>query len=381
MVVAFGVFGAYYAMGTQEGIRDTKKQLADHQYEVLARNAALAGYNESKQGLAEDFNNTDGPFSGAYDDADYSVTLMRNGSIVKIVSEGIAYDENGDEVTFHIIAEIEQEYVSTIADEAPPYMQYALLTEDDLSLNGDILTDLYVQGDEENTLNANMHTNGNLSIRGNSVEVRGFGTFVGSGSASPSSALYNSFQPNYNPTGDPTAQQTTEVEIPVFDAATFVSKVSVDQTTVGDESISSDLDLGGTRDDPYIWYIDGNLFVTGNTQLSGYVMFIVDGNVTFTGNMTAGESGYDGGDESSIALYASGSVSLGGNTEVYGQIYAGGDVALLHGTTTVNGSVTTLGAGQLRGTPQIYYRQASPALTTIFQDPETRIQLISYSEW
>jgi len=293
----------------------------------------------------------------------------------------LIYDATGNEVTYNIVAEIQREKIHTIADEAPTYLQYALLTEENLNLNGDIMTDLYVQGDEDNTLNANMHTNGNLHIRGNSVEVRGFGTYVGSGTSNPGGALLSSFDPHYNPTGDPVAQQTTAVDIPVFDVTSFMDRVTADQTTVGNESINSDLDLGGTREDPYIWFIDGDLFVTGNAQLSGYVMFIVDGDVTFTGNMTAGDSGYDGGDESSIALYASGSVSLSGNTEVYGQIYAGGDVALARGTTTVNGSMTTLGTGDLRGTPQIYYRQASPALTTIFQDPESRITLIAYSEW
>jgi len=76
-VVAFGVLGVYYAMGTQEGIQDAQRELADHQYEVLARNAALAGYHEAKQELVEDFKHATGPFSGSYDGADYSVTLRR----------------------------------------------------------------------------------------------------------------------------------------------------------------------------------------------------------------------------------------------------------------------------------------------------------------
>ena len=45
------------------------------------------------------------------------------------------------------------------------------------------------------------------------------------------------------------------------------------------------------------------------------------------------------------------------------------------------GSVTTRGAVDFRGTVDIYYRKASPALTTPFQPSIFTLDRIAYSEW
>jgi hypothetical protein len=72
---------------------------------------------------------------------------------------------------------------------------------------------------------------------------------------------------------------------------------------------------------------------------------------------------------------------LGGNVDIYGQIYAEGDI-LFQGTPSIYGSITNKGSVTLSGTPNIYYRSASPALTTIWQDAgPISIHLVAYSEW
>lgn len=375
------IFGSVYAYGAKEEVQRADGRLTEHQYEVLSRNAALAGYNVAKQELAESFDSAPAHLSGTYEASSYSVSVTRDAALAHVISTGTSARAGDDDVTFTVKATIEKDVVATIAEEAPPFMRYAVLSEQDLHLNGSILTDLYVEGNEANTLNANMHTNGTLAIDGNSANVKGFGTYVDAAWANPVSALTNSFNPYYNPTEADVTQQVPAIDVPVFDVAEFVNKANLDQTTSGDVALNGIYDFGGTREDPYVWYVDGNLSAGGGTKLNGYVMFIVSGDIALSGNIEAGQSGYGGVDESSVAYYAAGGVALAGNAKVYGQIFSGTAVSFGKGSARVYGNVATKGAATLEGSPKVYYREPSPALTTIFGDPEIHFNLISYSEF
>lgn len=381
VIVAAVALGSVYAYGAKEKAQKAEGRLSTHQFEILSRNAALAGYNRAKQELAEHFDSSPNSISGTYAGSSYAVSIAKSGSVANVVSTGTSQTPGGGEVTFVVEAAIEKDVVATIAEEAPPFMRYALLTEEDLMIDGNILSDLYVDGNEENTLNANMHTNGSLGVDGNAAVVKGFGTYVNSAWGNPSQALTNTFEPYYNPTDAPVTQRVPAVEVPPFDVAEFVSKIEVDETSAGDVNLNGTYDLGGTREDPYVWHVDGNLDVSGGTKLLGYIMFIVSGDASFSGNVEAGESGYDGADESSIAYYSAGGITLSGSAKVYGQIFAGTNVAFSKGSARVYGSVATKSSATLEGTPKIFYREPSPALTTIFGDPEIHFNLISYSEF
>ena len=381
IITASVLLGSVYAYGAKDEANAADERLSTHQREILSRNAALAGYNLAKQALAESFDTVTPSLSGTYAGSDYSVTITKTaGAIARVVSTGTSLDPEGKEVTFTVDANIEKEVITQIADEAPPFMRYAVTTDEDLYLNGNILLDLFVDGNAENTLNANMHTNGNLGISGNAATVRGFGTYADAAWASPSTALFNTFDPYYNPTDDPVVQRVPEVDIPEFDIPEFLSKTTVDQTTTGNVTLSGSYSLGGTRENPYVWYVDGDVTSSGGATIDGYVMFIVNGDVTISGNVMAGNVVQEG-DESSIGIYASGHVKLGGNSKIYGQIYAGSSVSVFHGTPRIFGNIASKGAVTLSGTPKVYYRVPSPALTTIFEDPQVQLKLVSYSEW
>ena len=380
IITASVLLGSVYAYGAKDEANAADERLSTHQREILSRNAALAGYNLAKQALAESFDTANPSFSGTYAGSDYSVAITKSGAFARVVSTGTNIDPKGNEITFTVDAEIEKEVITEIADEAPPFMRYAVMTDDDLYLNGNILLDLFVDGNAENTLNANMHTNGDLGINGNAATVRGFGTYADAAWASPSTALLNTFAPYYNPTDDPVVQRVPAVEIPTFDIPEFLSKTTVDQTTSGSVTLSGSYSLGGTRENPYVWYVDGDVYSSGGATLDGYVMFIVNGDVTITGNVMAGTVVQEG-DESSIGIYASGNVKLGGNSKIYGQIYAGSSVSVFHGTPRIFGNIASKGSVTLSGTPKVYYRVPSPALTTIFEDPQVQLKLVSYSEW
>src|SRR5690606_606528 len=139
----------------------------------------------------------------------------------------------------------------------------------------------------ENTLNANMHTNGSLTVHGMATTVRGFGTYVNSAYATPFKALEKAFNPYNNPNNDAVTQRVPRADIPEFNAADYLSKIGSDQTSTGPVSLSGTLNLGGTREDPYVWYIQGLRSAAGRMHTTGEEMGIVDSNVNLNGTFRA----------------------------------------------------------------------------------------------
>ena len=363
--------GVYGFSGERTRLATSDRQ-ASHQRDVLARNAALAGFELAKQRLTENFAAT--ALAGSFGGGSYDVSISVTGDEARITSKGSYGDAEID-----AIGDFRRELVN-VYDVVPQFMRYALISDGPLSLNGNILGEIYVQGADVSVLNANMHTNDGLSVQGNSVRVQGFGTYGTSASFSTEKARSNSFQPNYNPSASEPVTKTAAISIPDFNSAEYVAKKTPNATAAGDLTLAGTYDLGGTRGDPYVWHVTGSLTFSSTATFSGYVLFVVDQDVHAFGDVLANASGYDGADESSLALYAGNRIELGGSTTVYAQMFAGGDVVFLNGTPTIFGSITTKGSSDLRGTPKIYYRNASPALTYIWQDSRTAIRLTAYNE-
>lgn len=371
-VVVFSTIGALTTMNRQGGFMDASETVADKQYEVLARNAALAGMNRAKQALADGFH--DQSFEGSADGVPYVVKIAVSGDNAVIKSVGTA-DGSGGDVDYQIRTQFTRVY-SELPVDPPAFMDFAILSELDLILRGNIEGMLEVTGENASQLNANMHTNANLTLMGNAASVQGFGTYV----ASASGKLGNAFNPNYNPTGLPDAYQADPIDIPIADVTTWAANAMADQTSSSTVVLSGAYSMGGTRENPYVWVINGDLNVASDATFEGYNMFIVDGNVEFNGNMTVSDSGYDGALESSMAVYASGSINFAGNEEIEAQLYAGGDVIFGRGTPILRGSITTQSGVEFRGTADIFYRPASPALTTNWVPRESSIQMTGYHE-
>jgi hypothetical protein len=226
-----------------------------------------------------------------------------------------------------------------------------------------------------------MHSNQNLQLNGNAALIKGFGTYYLT--AQPSvAALEDNFIPNHNPSGADHVYQTEAVDIPEMNPATLASLASPDSTTPGDAELSGTYDFGGTREEPYVWHVQGDLSINnGGTTIDGYVMFLVEGAADLRANVQVGNSGYNGGDESSVAFYTGGGVRMRGNSEIWGQIYSNGGIEFDAGTPAVYGSVTTKGSVDFRGTVDIFYRKASPGLTQELQPNLTILERIAYSEW
>jgi hypothetical protein len=173
--------------------------------------------------------------------------------------------------------------------------------------------------------------------------------------------------------------QVSEITIPEFDASDYMASSEIDQINSGDLVLSGDYSFGGTRENPYVWYVDGDLSATGGTTIDGYVVFLVDGNIEVTGNLQAGQSNLDSG-ESTMAFYASGSIEFNGTIDIFGQFFADGDF-IVEGTPSVYGTVTTGGTAKLIGTPNLHFVEASPVLTEIWTDDNPMMfKLLSYYE-
>lgn len=374
IIVASMVVGSMQAVGTKEAVWQAERRLSEHQYQILARNAALAGYSVAKQALADNFESN--TFGGTYDGSEYEVTVVVSNSVAELVSTGIARNGFNQTFPFEIFAAIEQTQ-GGVPESVPPFMDYALLTDGNHYLKGAIKAHVYPAA---GAVNANFHTNGNLEVYGNTAHVEGFGYHSGNATSNPASALEKTFQPNHNPDDLPSVEKASIVDIPAFDSQEYLNRVRVDQTTASDLTLSGIINPGGTREDPYIWHVTGNVKATGGTVVSGYVMFIVEGNIDLSGDVEIGESGYSEADESSVGLYTKGNVEFSGNAQVFGQIYANGNL-IFRGTPDIYGTATAKGNAEISGTPTFHYRPASPALTTIWEDAATKLELVAYSEW
>ncbi len=238
----------------------------------------------------------------------------------------------------------------------PGFMDYAICTGDNLSLNGNV----DIQDDNNPQWNANVHTNANFQMNGNNT-IKGFLTYYGTAQSNPSQRMNSNIVPNQNPDGLPNYYQDSLVTIPTFNPDEYKSKAALVYPT--NKTISGNITLG-TKDNPEIIYVGGDLTLNGN--ISGYGVFIVKGNILLNGNVTVNSVDPSG---SSVGLYTAHDLNANGNVKIYAQILTGGN-ANLNGNCKVYGSVTTEGTVNFNGNVNIYYRPAAGALTTPFWSPK-----------
>lgn len=372
MIAAFGISFAYSNSARFRAMVETTGQAADYQYEALARESAKTGFAMARQAMSQ--GDDAGVFEGESPDGAYRTVLSRAGSRYRIESQARFRDSRSMPIVWKIYAEYERAPYATPED-VPPFLDYALMSGGSLTLAGTPDVDLSGFGDEEN---ANIHTNSTLNISGKKVKVSGFGTYGTNVSSSPADAIYTAFTPQENGYDRPRVHQVEPIEIPEFDLASYLALVETDMIS-GPITLSGTYALGGTRLDPYIWYVQGDLDAASDVQFDGYVMFLVDGDIRMSGNVTAGMES-EGMSESNLAFYSSGNITFTGNVELYGQFFADG-VFEVNGTPDIFGTVTARGATSLKGTPQFNYVEASPALAQIWATDDPDIyKLQSYHE-
>ncbi len=369
-VAAFAVISTMYTGNTKKGLLKVSERVANHQYDALARSAAVNGFNLAKQALTESFAAT--RLEGTFDRAAYNVSISVSGDFATVISTANIPNASSDESEYRIRAEFRRRAEApTMAESAPDFMSFAVMTEDDLRISGNAgAASAYADA----SMDANFHTNGNLTVDGKGTRrIAGQGTYVSGISGKHADTKFDPVSG-----GAPTSSTST-VDLPDFDIDQYLDLVSADYSTES-TTLSGTYSPGGTRDNPFVYHVDGDLTV-GDLTVDGYVLFLVEGDINFTGNARVGASGYGDSDESSMAFYSGDEITMNGSTEVWGQLYSADDFTI-GGTADLYGSITSGGELSLKGDPVFHYRQASPALTTIWNgDPGGfQIRMTSFFE-
>lgn len=392
-IAAFTVMGVYYGATSQSGMMATSESVAAHEYTVLAKNVALTGFSIAQQKLAAPSFTCPAPMiAGTYGGGSYTVQYSPcQADDVTVTSTGQIIGDFGDVHFYKVVATFHKQTTWDQPSVAPAFMEYALIADKDLTIKGVFLTDTAsvslgaVEGATKATYNANVHTNGKLTVKGNAATIRGYGTYK----TAQDVQHPNVFKPydvkDHLSTAVVWVPEGIPIPIDDYDPDALRTKLmseasakGVYKETTGDVVLAGTYDftaLGATREHPYVWYINGNLKSNG-AKISGYAVFLVKGGVDFGGNVDVGN--LVGPAESNFAFYTTGDISLHGNSSViWGQMVTRGNV-VLGGTPKIYGSVVCYGTFTGNGTPDIYYFPPSPALASPVAD--TRWQRTSYLE-
>ncbi len=255
---------------------------------------------------------------------------------------------------------------------APPFLKYGIMSDQTITMNGNIL----IRDDNNPTINANVHTNSNFQMNGNNT-IKGFLSYVGTAHSNPAGRLNTSFSPNVNPNQLPVHSKVNAIDIPAFDPDSYISQAT--HIYPNNLSLSGNRTLG-TKEQPQIIYVGGDLTISGN--ITGYGAFIVKGNININGNVTITAQDPTG---NNLGLYTKQNLNVNGNVTLRAQIFANQNVNL-GGNSKVYGGITAKGTVNFNGNVSIYYREPTPQLTTPFwpqsggQVNPKRPKLLAYYE-
>src|SRR5690625_875932 len=381
--------GSFYTLTSQRSSVETTHRLGGHQYEVLARNAALAGYQLARQAIV-DYDGFGVPaIDGTHASATYSVqiqTVQQNRG--KIRSTGRIADGSGGNYEYTVEAVIERVLGSSggggSSEELPAFMEYAVIAGKDLRFGGSAGTELGNSPDGDR-LNANVHSNRILDTWTHHANptINGFGSYGDRYHSQDWAQDMRFFRP-HQPGGAPKVNGPTQVELPEINVADLAERVPVHEHTRGNESVGNGTYSFGTADNPYVWRVDGNLTIgPGDIRFNGHVVFLVGGDVVLRGGYFDAANQGGSGLASNVAVYAAGGMQMvGGHHTIRGQFYINDDVDL-DGSATIYGTLASRGKIEMRGNSKVHYRTASATLARVFAPEEEEIvfRLLSYTEW
>jgi hypothetical protein len=358
IVGAAAIFGAIsLSSGAGNSALRSAATVADHGERVVVRQIALSGHSVAvdavKRRVAANPAYTGSEsMEGEYQGGFFRSDIEAGSDVVRVTTRS---DLAG---ASYVVRETYLRCPETTQERVPDFMSYAVLVEQDLLFTGTARINSF------GGVNANVHTNRDLLGQGTPV-VQGFGSYVtGHGNAARLAAI---LQPVDMAPGAPRFAAADPIVMPPFHAPDY--RWMATRVTEGN------LELGtvtlGPPTNPVIWYVAGDL-IADSGVISGYGIFIVEGNIRINGNVrTAGALCSE--QHSSVAFYASGNARVNGGATLRGQIYTEGDI-VLNGTATVIGNLATRGNADFSGTFRIDYRSASPTLTEPFWPDDSEVE-------
>ncbi len=411
-VFAVLLAGGLLLVSTQRTTTDADRVLASYQHKGIARDAALTGLNLTIRRLVNDteswktnlsqYEFDDQSYRGASFSVDvsspYGATQTVGSCRIDTVDVVATGSSRGGQ---HVI---EATYVRSCACcELPEAFKYALASGGDLSMNGKSK----IRGGTA-AFNANIHTNLNMSFN-DSPTIEGFGTYVG-GFSYQDGPPSNFFHPNADTNStDPDAFQADPLDIPTFDpedhraTATRVTPdgytVEVGNPETKDFTNWEGITGYGTQENPFIWFIDGDLSIEANLRFVGVGIVIVNGSVSFNkgaiyNTPTVPPSSTDPAvvrpwiDEhlsegNTLGLYIGGNLTSNDPGKIVAQVFLNGSVSY-NGKDKVYGSIVSRTNISFGNDPnELWYVKAVDEISLFGggSGGADHARLLSYIEW
>ncbi len=415
---ALAVVGGF-ALSSRDASQSADVLLADNTYKNVAREASVAGLNMTLRRLVADTTSwvtmpskyafTDQPYQNATFSTTvsggYGSTVVIGRCVVDTVDVVSTAEADGGR-----LHELRATVVRTCSSMAgiPPRYQYAVISEGNLTLNGN--NKLFSADGVENS---DIHTNSRMVVNG-SNDVEGFGSYVTGGVVNPP------FGGQFNPIddwngSDPNHYEGSNIEIPVFvpqdhlHKATYVNNgnVRINGSTTIDFTDYQGITGHGTQENPFIWYIDGSLTISGDFRARGVVAIITTGRIVLNGrgNIYAAMPGGSDPPPSAhnhpnkdavhqwiadnvvdgipLGLYTSDRVVMNGNHTLVGQVTANSGL-VSNGRNTIFGGIVSRSAMTWNGNILVWAQ--GPNQGTLLNGPMVSalpdgIRMIAYSEW
>lgn len=350
--------GALFALANIN-ISQSKMRMVNNaveQYEkTQAKNIASSGINIAMMNIARDTNWTglsDLAIAGGTGELEIVVSNTQS-----LYPNGPAMGQNNKQIASigNVNGQIDTVWaVLNIPTSAsvPQFLTLGILSENNMTLNGGI----NIRDDNNVSWNANLHTNGTLTINGNNL-VEGFGSYSNSYISNPAKRINSTFVPNVNPNSLPVHSKIPKIVIPDFNPDDYLGVA--DEITTGNLVLSGNRTLG-TKSAPKIHYVSGNLTLNGN--VTGYGCFIVKGSITLNGNVDVTSVDPTG---NNLGLYAKGAVTMNGNVTARAQILSSSNITM-NGNCKLYGLATSRGSFVMNGNINIYYRPSLTQMTAPF---------------
>ncbi|MCB2205807.1 hypothetical protein KQI65_13765 [bacterium] len=367
LVIGMGLIASWSMMQLNESNMNVTDNASDD-YEInQARNLAASGVEHAIMELAQDSTWSSG-YKSEMASGTVAVSIERTRAMYPggpdeglnnarlITATGVV---QGRTVTVRTVVEIPSVYVR------PPGLGYGIFSDQSMDLSGNIFA-----GDYNNpSLNANIHTNNDLTY-GGSTKVEGYGTFSEScPSGTGDAAKY--FDPNRDSGGD-LVYKDDPVAIPEIDPDKWEHLAT--RKFYSNTKVTGKMKLG-TKEQPEIIFVQGDLDL--NAQMEGYGVFLVTGDLKINGQATVSAVDPSG---NNLGIIVGGDAQINGTSDIEATLLIKGN-AKINGTTRIVGSIIAEGELNFGGTADVLYNPMLDELARkIWEGKAERPRIVSYYE-
>ena len=211
--------------------------------------------------------------------------------------------------------------------------------------------------------NANVHTNGDFDQSNGTI----YGFVSHSGSYSDKNVL-----PPDNPYGLPVHSQVSPISIPAWQLSDFAGTIT--------DSYYSDLKINGTFNlgtlaNPKVIYVDGKLELGSKAEISGYGIFVVEGEVKGSGGATINEMDPN---KINVAIYCTDKMSFSNGSYANLLLYTNSEFKISNGH--IYGSAVAVGKAEMSN-GGIYHKALSDNLVpNTWKSGSSRSQILAWYE-